>query len=207
MELSNLSIVLASKSPRRREILTALGVPFTVVVADADESSRATDPAALVEELALRKGCAVRELLREEGRFESTLVIAADTVVSIDGEILGKPKDVADAERMLRLLSGRAHQVSSGIALLSGDRAVTAHETTEVRFAPLSDGDIARYLSSGESMDKAGAYGVQGLASVYIEGLCGDYFNVVGLPVHRLECTLRDFLGVGLSELAQKAEA
>ena len=118
MELSNLSIVLASKSPRRREILSALGVPFTVVVADADESSRTTDPAALVEELALRKGCAVRELLREEGRFESTLVIAADTVVSIDGEILGKPKDVADAERMLRLLSGRAHQVSSGIALL-----------------------------------------------------------------------------------------
>jgi septum formation protein len=196
-------IILASASPRRREILSMLRVPFTVVVANANEDSETRDPALLVQELALRKGDAVRARQRETGQMhENTLIIASDTVVAIDGEILGKPRDEEDARAMLRRLSGKAHKVTSGIALLTDTRAVTAYEETEVRFSVLTEAEIDRYVKSGEPMDKAGAYAVQGLASVWIEGLTGDYFNVVGLPVHRLDLLLREFVGVSLNELS-----
>ena len=196
-------VILASKSPRRREILSMLGVKFDVLSADADEHSDITDPAQLVRELSLRKGRAVRELLKAEGAWDmETLMIASDTVVAANGEILGKPQDNADAARMLRLLSGSAHHVVSGVALLTGDREITDAEKTAVRFTTMSEKDIKWYVKSGEPADKAGAYAVQGLASLFIEGLDGDYFNVVGLPVHRLELLLQEFLHLSLIDLA-----
>ena len=180
-----------------------LGVKFDILSADADESSTITDPAQLVRELSLRKGRAVRELLKAEGAWdEETLIIASDTVVAAKGEILGKPQDDADAARMLRMLSGSAHHVVSGVALLLGDREIADAEQTAVRFATMSEKDIEWYVKSGEPADKAGAYAVQGLASLFIEGLDGDYFNVVGLPVHRLELLLQEFLHLSLIDLA-----
>ena len=188
-------IVLASKSPRRREILSSLGVTFDIVSADADESSDISDPAALVRELSLRKGRATRELLRTRGEWnDDTLVIASDTVVAIDGEILGKPHDDADAARMLRLLSGTSHHVISGISLLLGDREIADFDDTSVIFDDMTPEEIDWYVQSGEPRDKAGAYAVQGLASIWIRGLEGCYFNVVGLPVHKLNTLLNSFL-------------
>ena len=195
-------VILASKSPRRRDILTDLGVRFDIVSADADESSPITDPVLLVRELALRKGRAVRELLQARGEWnDDTLIIASDTVVAAGGEILGKPQNDADAARMLRLLAGTEHQVISGVALLFADREAADSDTTAVRFAKMTESDIDWYVKSGEPRDKAGAYAVQGLASLFIEGLRGDYFNVVGLPVYRLNCLLRNFLGLSLTDL------
>ena len=185
-----MNFILASKSPRRREILQNLGVRFEVVTADTDESSTLTDPCTLVEELSLRKGLAVRERLIEQGRFDpNTVIIASDTVVSADGKILGKPRDERDAAEMLRCLSGREHEVISGISLIGSERQGVSHDLTRVKFATLTERQIDFYLRSGEPFDKAGAYAVQGLASMWIEGIRGCYFNVVGLPVHRM-CTL-----------------
>ena len=195
-------VILASKSPRRREILTMLGVQFEILSADADESSDITDPALLVRELALRKGRATRALLQERGEWdENTLIIASDTVVAIDNKILGKPVDAADAARMLQALSGNKHRVISGVALLCGEREVADHDATAVCFAPMTRQEIDWYVQSGEPRDKAGAYAVQGLASLWIRGLEGDYFNVVGLPVYRLNALCKDFLGKPLVEL------
>lgn len=195
-------VVLASKSPRRREILSSLGIAFDIVSADADESSDITDPALLVRELALRKGRATRELLKARGEWnDDTLIIASDTVVAIDGEILGKPRDKADATRMLSLLSGTAHHVISGIALLIGNRETADFDDTSVCFSPMTEAEIAWYVASGEPMDKAGAYAVQGLASLWVKGLDGCYFNVVGLPVHKLNELCRLTLGKSLIEL------
>lgn len=195
-------VILASKSPRRREILSSLGVRFEIVSADADEHSDERDPCALVQELALRKGRATRELLRARGEWTNdTLIIASDTVVVSGEDILGKPSDSEDAARMLRALSGHAHRVISGVALLYGEREVSDADVTHVRFSAMSEADIAWYVASGEPNDKAGAYAVQGLASLFIEGLEGDYFNVVGLPVYRLNALCRDFLGKTLTEL------
>ena len=179
--------ILASASPRRREILERLGLDFTVFPADVDESSDERDPERLCEELSRRKGEeAIRRLVAMGQDPGDRLVIASDTVVAVDGEILGKPRDEADACRMLRLLSGRSHRVVSGIFLSKGGRSAVSHTVTEVTFAPLSDRDIDRYLASGEPFGKAGAYAVQGLASVWIREIRGDYFSVVGLPVNRL---------------------
>lgn len=195
-------VILASKSPRRREILTMLGVKFEILSADADESSDITDPAQLVRELALRKGRAVRALLQKRGEWdENTLVIASDTVVAAANEILGKPQDDADAARMLRMLSGSTHHVISGVALLCGGRETADFDKTAVHFAKMSEKDIEWYVKSGEPADKAGAYAVQGLASLFIKGLEGDYFNVVGLPVYCLNALAQSFLGTSLIDL------
>lgn len=195
-------VILASKSPRRREILSMLGVGFEIVSADADERSDITDPCTLVQELALRKGRATKALMQARGDWtDDTLVIASDTVVANGTEILGKPQDDEDAARMLRSLSGHTHRVISGVALLRGDREITDADVTLVRFSQMSEEDIAWYVASGEPSDKAGAYAVQGLASLFIEGLEGDYFNVVGLPVYRLNALCRSFLGKTLTEL------
>ena len=197
-------IILASKSPRRREILTTLGIPFEVVSADADESSDVTDPATLVQELALRKGRATRELLRARGEWDdNTLIIASDTVVACKGEILGKPRDNADATRMLTMLSDTEHHVISGIALLIGDREIADFDDTCVIFDHMSPADIEWYVQCGEPADKAGSYAVQGLASMWIKGIKGCYFNVVGLPVYRMGKLLERFIGQGLVSLAQ----
>ena len=192
--------ILASASPRRREMLQHLGLNFTIVCADADESSEERNGERLVELLAARKAAAVKDALQKQGRLTSdTVILAADTVVvSPEGEILGKPHDAQDAHRMLRLLSGNTHKVISGICVALGDRTVTSHEVTEVSFAPLADNVIDSYIASGEPMDKAGAYGIQDTASLWIEGIRGDYFNVVGLPLHRMEVVLNENFGLSL---------
>lgn len=196
-------IVLASKSPRRKEILENLGVKFETVTRDTDETSDIKDPHGLVRELSARKGKAVLDSLTLSGE---TLVIAADTVVAVrsgDGyEILGKPKDAEDAGRMLRMLSGGSHEVVSGIYLIYFDgkelRYASASESTEVLFDKMSEEEIGRYIASGEPFDKAGAYAIQGHASPYISGIRGDYFNVVGLPTYRLCKTAKDEFGINL---------
>lgn len=185
-----MKFILASKSPRRREILENLGVCFEIVTAETDESSDLTDPRSLVRELSERKGLAVRDLLLSQGRdLTDTVIISSDTVVSVDGRILGKPQDPDDAAQMLRMLSGREHEVISGISLIGADRQGVDCDVTRVKFASLTERNIAFYLQSGEPFDKAGSYAVQGLASMWIEGIHGCYFNVVGLPVHKM-CAL-----------------
>ena len=197
--ISDMKLILASASPRRREILTTLGVDFTVRVADADETCALSDPGARVEAISLKKCLAVKEMLEAEGSLTpDTLVLASDTLVTLDGEFLGKPRDDEDVRRMMHLLQGRTHTVASGLALWMGGRAVTAHELTGVTFAPMSEEEIETYLATGESFGKAGAYAVQGYASRYITGIQGDYFNVVGLPVRRLYDTLREGFGIRL---------
>lgn len=189
-----MNLILASASPRRREILASLGVPFTVRTADADESCDIEDEGARVEAIASKKCAATVALLmaeQPEGLPSDTVILASDTLVSVDGDFLGKPVDAADARRMVARLQGRAHHVCSGLAVWYRGRTVTAHDTTEVLFAPMDDAAIDAYIATGESFGKAGAYAIQGHAARYIAGIHGDYFNVVGLPVHRL-CRLLD---------------
>ena len=170
-------IVLASASPRRREILTTAGIPFVVKIANvAEEVISGETPRDYVLRLASRKAQAV-----DDGADE--VILAADTVVVLGNEILEKPVDTDDAKRMLGLLSGREHVVMTGVCLRWGSEQRTAVESTKVRFARLSDEEIADYVASGEPMDKAGAYAIQGLASKFIERVEGCYFNVVGLPI------------------------
>lgn len=173
-------LVLASSSPRRAEILRATGWPFEIVAANIDESAREGEGAVeYVERLACEKAEAVAE-----GR-RSGLVLGADTVVVVGGQVLGKPADEADARRMLRLLGDRWHDVLSGVALVRAEtnEVLVAHELTRVRFASLSDEEINWYVSTGEPADKAGAYAVQGRAALFIEEIEGDYWNIVGLPI------------------------
>lgn len=194
-----MKLILASASPRRREILTTLGVDFTVRTADADETCDLTDPGARVEAISVKKCHAVRDLLASEGGLEpDTVILASDTLVTLDGEFLGKPRDDADVCRMMGMLQGRTHTVASGLALWKDGKTVTAHELTGVTFAPMSIEEIRDYLRTGESFGKAGAYAIQGYAARYITGIEGDYFNVVGLPVRRLYATLREGFGITL---------
>jgi septum formation protein len=170
-------LVLASKSPRRRQILREAGIPFTVRAAEVPEVRRdGEDAEEYVRRLAWEKAAAVPAA-------EGEIILAADTVVVLDGEILEKPASAQDAARMLRQLSGRNHAVLTGICLKQGDATVSDCATTIVGFAPLSEDEIASYVLSGEPADKAGAYGIQGLASKFVERIEGCYFNVVGLPV------------------------
>jgi septum formation protein len=170
-------LVLASSSPRRREILTNAGIPFTVRIAPVDESYFAgEDPMDYVRRVAQWKASAA-----PAGPAE--IVLGADTTVVADGAILGKPDDAADAQRMLERLSGRRHEVLTGICLKRGADTVVDHAVTAVWFAPLTTAEIAAYVATGEPTDKAGAYAIQGIASRYIDRVEGCYFNVVGLPV------------------------
>ena len=192
-------LYLASASPRRREILSALGVDFTLVTAETDESCDLTHPGARVEAISGKKCMAAKAVLEAEGRLtEDTLILAADTLVTLDGVFLGKPADEEDARRMVGMLTGRGHTVASGIALWYRGEMVTAHELTTVRFSSMSQAEIDCYVATGEPMGKAGAYAIQGHAARYIEGIEGDYFNVVGLPVRRLYSTLKETWGIRL---------
>ncbi len=193
--------ILASKSPRRREILTNIGIDFEIVTSDTDESSDIKDPVALTEELSKRKGRDVSLLLQKQGRLDGeTVIISADTVVACDGEILEKPRNKDDAYRMLRMLSGRQHEVVSGITLICGDKERTSHSTTKVYFNELSDKEISRYIDSGEPFDKAGAYAIQGLASLFVNRIDGCYFGVVGLSVNLLNELHKSCTGKALTE-------
>ena len=188
--------ILASKSPRRREILSNIGVEFDVVTADTDETSDLRDPIALCEELAVRKAEAVRVVLAERGELSAEdVIIASDTVVECGGEILGKPKDRADAGRMIESLSGRAHRVLSGIALMRGDERAVGHSETFVYMDEIDAEDLSRYLDTPEAYDKAGAYGIQGYASRWISRIDGCYFGVVGMSVNTLDKLHRELTG------------
>lgn len=173
-------LVLASRSPRRAEILNAIGWPFEVAAANIDESRFESEAAVpYVRRLAQTKAETVAKHL------SSGLVLGADTVVLVDEEILGQPRDAEDARRMLKLLSGRWHEVLTGVALVraGGGQVMADDEKTRVRFAEMSLAEIDWYVATGEPMDKAGAYAVQGSAALFIEEIQGDYFNIVGLPV------------------------
>ena len=173
-------LILASASPRRRELLTQVGFRFEVIPAHINEDvGPGEDPIAYVVRLAREKAQAVRGQLNDP----EAIVLGADTTVTLDGHILAKPEDPADAIRMLRMLSGRTHRVITGVAVATADGTEVAAEVTGVQFVTLREEEIADYVSTGEPMDKAGAYGIQGYAARWIPRIEGCYFNVVGLPV------------------------
>ena len=182
-------IILASASPRRKELLAGLGVDFEIITADTDETCLLSDPVLYAEERARRKGMAVYELIKETRGEEAALeavIISADTVVAAEGEILGKPRDEEDAIRMLSLLSGSTHSVVTGIGVISGGVPHISHSSTKVHVAPIPGDELCAYVASGDPMDKAGAYGIQGGFSRWVRGIEGCYFGVVGLPLNAL---------------------
>ena len=183
-----MNLILASASPRRQELLKLFGLPFTVRVADIDETMDLTK--APFDEVGRVSRAKAMAIPREDG----DLVIAADTIVVCEGKTLGKPRDAEDAKAMLRLLSGRDHQVMTGCTLLRGEKSETFTEVTHIHFRPLTENEIARYVASGEPMDKAGSYGIQGGAALFCTHMVGDYYNVMGLPVCRL--------GIALGQIA-----
>lgn len=186
-----MNLILASGSPRRRELLERIGLNFTVQVADADETLLPNlDPKDQVIRLSQIKARAVAE---EINCPEDAVILAADTVVVLEGEILGKPRDETHAKEMLAALSGRDHQVLTGITVRRGQRVVSHCEETAVHFRPLTQGEIDAYVATKEPMDKAGAYGIQGYAALFVDKLNGDYYNVMGLPVCAAAMLLRDF--------------
>ena len=193
--------VLASQSPRRRELLERIGISnFEILPARGKEiMDPSLSPAELVEELSRQK-CMEVAALRPEA-----LVIAADTVVSIDGAVLGKPRSEEDAFSMLTRLSGQTHQVYTGITVWEDGCRTTGHEVTQVKFRPLTGQEIFCYIQTGEPMDKAGAYGIQGYGSLLVESISGDYYNVMGLPVCRLARMLKRY-EIDLLELALEKE-
>ncbi|MGG4451160.1 Maf family protein [Brevibacillus porteri] len=180
MTKKNVPLILASSSPRRRELLQALGLSFTVITSDVDETTAEHLSASeVVEELSLRKANEVASRLTEG------VVLGSDTVVVLDGQILGKPDDEMDAYRMLSMLQGQEHTVYSGVALIDVEtgRAEVSHSLTHVRIRALTEQEIKSYIATGEPMDKAGSYAIQGIGATIVEGITGDYFTVVGLPL------------------------
>jgi septum formation protein len=189
-----MNVILASQSPRRKELLGLFHFPFTIRVADVDETM---DPAKPVYDEVARVSRAKAEATPHT---PGDVVIAADTIVVCDGQRLGKPVDEQDAYRMLRLLSGRDHQVMTGLCVLYNGTATTCTEVTDIHFRELSDREIYAYIRSGDPMDKAGSYGIQGGAALFAERLAGDYYNVMGLPVCRLGMLLRQIVPELLEE-------
>ena len=193
-----MKIILASQSPRRRELLERMGLEQFEIrpAAGAENASPALSPARLVEELSRQK--AEEVALTAEA---DDVIVAADTVVAADGRVLGKPHSREEAAEMLRFLSGRTHTVYTGVTVRRGGTVLTQHEATDVVFRPLTEDEIEAYADTGEPMDKAGAYGIQGRGCVLVEGIRGDYYNVMGLPVCRLALMLRQF---GIEPLARR---
>ena len=201
-------IILASASPRRKELLSQIGLDFDICVSTCEEIITKTEPAEVVCELSAQKAMDVLNQVKEsrmgeennQGAMptENIIVIGADTVVSYDGKILGKPVDKEDAVRMLTMLSGKTHEVYTGVTFCyTKDGEVQVHtfyESTAVTFYPMSRAEIERYADSGDPMDKAGAYGIQGSFAAYVKGIAGDYNNVVGLPVGRLYQEMKELL-------------
>ncbi|HHV32157.1 Maf family protein [Caproiciproducens sp. LBM24188] len=179
-------LVLASTSPRRSELLKMAGYEFSVVPPEANENYlRGTPPVQIVEQLSTRKA----KLVAKD--HPDDIVLAADTLVVLKGRILGKPKDEQEAKAMLKLLSGNVHQVYTGYCIISGGKMVTGHECTSVEFYTLKDSDIEAYLATGEPMDKAGAYGIQGRGALLVKRIDGDFYNVMGLPIGKINRLLK----------------
>ena len=178
-------IILASASPRRKELLEKAGISFEIITGTGEEKTNSSDPEEMVKELSYGKEESVAENV-----VEDAVIIGADTIVFYDGCILGKPKDAEDAVETLLKLQGNTHQVYTGVTVLIKEggniRSLIFAECTDVTFYPVSENEIRAYVNSGEPMDKAGSYGIQGAFGVYVKGICGDYSNVVGLPVARL---------------------
>ena len=180
-----MNLILASASPRRKELLSLFNIPFVIRVADIDEAMDLNkSPYDEVGRVSLEKALAVP-------RDDDDIVIAADTIVVCQGKVLGKPRDESHAKEMLQMLSGRDHQVMTGCTVLRGQQCETFTEVTDLHFRTLSEAEIDRYIQSGEPMDKAGSYGIQGGAALFCQKLCGDYYNVMGLPVCHLGEVLR----------------
>ncbi len=178
-------LILASASPRRKELLESMGVPFEILVADAPEIKMG-NPADVVMENALRKAEAIHAL--HPGR----MILGSDTVVCIDDQVLGKPRDEEDAVRMLQMLSGKKHRVLTGVCLIANGQRDVRYDSTDVYFSSLTDDDIHWYVHTGEPMDKAGAYAIQGRAGMYIDKIHGSFSNVIGLPTALVRKMLRD---------------
>ena len=178
-------IILASASPRRKDLLTQIGASITVIPADVDESLTVTDPVAFVKALSYRKAHAVFSGTTKEGKMKKgDVVLGADTVVALDDEILGKPEDEADAVRMIDAMQGGHHRVLTGVTLIAADgKTITFAESTVVHLYPMSKAEIQSYVSSGEAFGKAGAYGIQGPFAAFVKKVDGSYTNVVGLPI------------------------
>lgn len=189
-----MKFILASASPRRKELLEQIGMKFEVRVSEAEEVTEATEPAEYVQELSFLKAEDVAGkipvMYDARGCNQDFVVIGSDTVVAAEGEILGKPKDKEDARRMITMLSGKTHQVYTGVTLMifKDERMhrETFYEKTDVTFYEMTEAQIEEYINTPEPYDKAGAYAIQGLCSAYIKGICGDYASVVGLPVSRI---------------------
>lgn len=199
-----MKIILASASPRRKELLKQVGLSFRTMPSIKEEKVTKTKPEDVVEELSYQKAVDICTQLSESMQ-EDFVVIGADTVVSCWGKIMGKPEDKEDAGRMLEELQGKSHQVYTGVTLAWKYKDVPAmfhtfHECTDVTVYPMTEKDIRHYVNSGEPMDKAGAYGIQGLFAAYIQGICGDYNNVVGLPVGRVYQELKNRGLLGMEE-------
>ena len=181
-------LILASASPRRKELLSLFGIPFIIRAADIDETMDPGKPP--FEEVARVSALKALAIPHDE----DDIVIAADTIVVCQGTVLGKPRTKEEAHAMLRLLSGRDHQVMTGCSVLRGGETRTFTEVTDLHFRPLTEKEIARYVESGEPIDKAGAYGIQGGAALFCERMAGDYYNVMGLPVCRLGKVLKEMI-------------
>lgn len=173
-------IILASASPRRKEILKLANLKFDVMPSDAQEITTKTAPNEVVMELASIKA---KDIYKKSEK--QSMIVGADTVVAYQGQILGKPTDEADAKRMLTMLSGQTHEVYTGVCVIEDGKTKTFYEETKVTFYEISDEQIDHYIKTGEPMDKAGSYGIQGKAAVFIKGIEGDYYNVVGFPIAR----------------------
>ena len=186
-----MGIILASASPRRREILEKVNIDFEIIVSDADENINETRPQVYVSEIARRKALAIDR--------KEDIIIAADTAVAIDDKILGKPQDADDAFKMLSLLSGKKHSVYTGVFVKQGEKEVSFCEKSDVYFKKIDEAEIKSYIASGEPFGKAGAYAIQGLGALLIEKIEGDYLNIVGLPLSRLYGVLKkDFKFEGM---------
>ncbi|NLY90148.1 MAG: septum formation inhibitor Maf [Firmicutes bacterium] len=196
-------LILASASPRRQDLLAMLGLDFKVMVSTFEEKERSGLPATPAELVMTTARGKAEEIFRITSRQPETaddIVIAADTIVVLDGRFLGKPGSKEEARQMLLALSGRWHQVFTGLALLHRRKSVAAYEMTRVHFRPLTDEEINAYIDTGEPMDKAGAYGIQGLGAIFIDRIDGCFYNVMGLPVPRLALLLREY-GITLPEV------
>jgi septum formation protein len=193
--LSRPKLVLASASPRRQELIAMLGLPVQIVPSHVQEDTPDHwSPSQIVEGLSKRKAFAVKDELSESTDF-SSIVVGCDTIVLLNGKVMGKPRDSHEAEQMLQDLAGEVHEVFTGITCIrvSDAKTVTSHRVTKVRMRDLSSVQISRYVATGEPMDKAGAYGIQGIGSLLIESIDGCYFNVVGLPLSLLAVILEQF--------------